>query len=155
MKTLIVYYSRTGMTKKVGQKLASLLGADIEELIDTDSRAGAWGYIKSGREAMQKKLAFLETTKFSASDYDLVIVGTPTWAYAMSCPIRTYLSENKNKIKKIAFFATHGSDGGLKAIQQMAQLTELKPEAELVLTSKEAILDNYQDKLNLFIERVK
>lgn len=155
MKTLIVFYSRTGMTKKVGLKLASALGADIEELIDTDSRSGAWGYIKSGREAMQKKLTTLAPTKLNVAEYDLVIVGTPTWAYTMSCPVRTYLSNNKDLIKKIAFFATHGSNGGVKAIQQMTLLLDLKAEAELVLTSKEVALENYQDKLKLFIEKIK
>jgi flavodoxin len=32
---LVVFYSRTGTTKKVGEALADLLQCDSEELIDT------------------------------------------------------------------------------------------------------------------------
>jgi len=155
MKTLIVYYSRTGMTKKVALKLAGELGADIEELVDKNKRAGAVGYLMSGRDAMQKKLAVIEPLRYNPADYDLVIVGTPTWAYAMACAVRTYLTDHKGEIKQAAFFATHGSDGGSRAIKQMVELSGLKARAELVLTSKEAAKEDYQEKLLSFMEKLK
>ena len=34
MKTPVVHYSRTGMTKKAAEAVAAALGADIEEIID-------------------------------------------------------------------------------------------------------------------------
>ncbi len=155
MKTLIVFYSRTGITKKVAQKIAGELGADIEELIDKEKRAGAIGYIKSGRDAMQKKLAEIEGLRYDPAAYDLVIVGTPTWAAAMACAVRTYLTRYKSGIKQIAFYATHGSSGGEKAIKQMAELSGLTGRADLVVTSKEAASDNYADKFTAFIEKLK
>lgn len=155
MKTLIVFYSRTGITKRVAQKLALELNADVEELIDKDKRAGAWGYIKSGREAMQKKLAIIEPPRYNPADYDLVIMGTPTWAYAMACALRTYLTSHKGEIKRIAFFATHGSDGGDKAIKQMEELSGQKALAEMLVTSKEAVRDDYSEKFQQFIALVK
>lgn len=151
MKTLIVYYSRTGMTKKVALKLAGELGADIEELIDKNKRAGAVGYLMSGRDAMQKKLAVIEPLRYNPAEYDLVILGTPTWAYAMACAVRTYLTDHLGEIKQAAFFATHGSDGGDKAIKQMEELSGLRARAKLVLTSKEAAKEDYQEKLKAFV----
>lgn len=151
MKILIAYYSRTGMTKKVALKLANELGADLEEIVDTDKRAGALAYLMAGRDALQKKLAAIEPLRYDPASYDLVLVGTPTWAYAMSCAVRTYLTNQKGEMKKVAFFATHGSDGGDKAVRQMADLIGLKPIAELILTSKEAAQDKYVEKLKEFI----
>jgi menaquinone-dependent protoporphyrinogen IX oxidase len=148
MKTLIVFYSRTGITKRVAQKMAQELGADIEELMDTDKRIGAWGYMKSGKEAMQKKLAVIEPLQYNPVDYDLVIIGTPTWAFAMSCAVRAYLTEQKGKIKNIALLATHGSDGGERAIKQMTELSGLVSKADLVLTSKEVLKEDYKNKLS-------
>jgi flavodoxin len=157
MKTLIVYYSRTGMTKKVALKLAGELGmdVDIEELVDKNKRSGVVGYLMSGRDAMQKKLTTIEPLRYNPAEYDLVILGTPTWAYAMACAMRTYLTDHTGEIKQAAFFATNGSDGGDKAIKQMAELSGLKARAELVLTSKEASQDNYPEKLKEFISLLK
>ena len=155
MRTLVVYYSRTGITKKVAQKIALELKADIEELIDMDKRKGALGYLKSGREAMGKKLAVIETLHYNPLDYDLVIVGTPNWASTMASAVRTYLSDQKGKIKQAAFFVTQGSSGGEKVIRSMIELSGVEARAELVLTSKESVQDNYQEKFAQFIEKVK
>lgn len=155
MKVLIVYYSRTGLTKKVAGRLAAELGAETEEIIDKKDRAGALGYLLSGREAMQKKLADIEPPKLDPASYDLVIIGTPTWAYTMSCAVRTYLTEQRDRFKQVAFFATHGGDGGARAIQFMEELSGKKARASLVVTSKEAVKDSYQEKLTQFIKELK
>jgi len=155
MKILIVYYSRTGMTKKIALKLAEELGADIEELVDKNKRAGALGYLMSGRDALKKKMAIIEPLRYNPAEYDLIIIGTPTWAYTMACAVRTYLTNHQGEIKKVAFFATHSSDGGDKAIKQMAELSGLKALAELILTSKEITKDNFQAKIRAFLGSVK
>ena len=153
MKTLIVFYSRTGITKKVAKILAEKIPADLEELYDLQDRSGVVGYLKSGRDAMNKKLSKIRALEKNPADYDLVIVGTPTWAYNMACAPRSYLTQTKGKIKNIAFFATHGSDGASKAIKNMAELSDLKSMSDLVLTSKEVAQDKYVDKLEEFIKK--
>ena len=62
MKVLCVYYSRTGITKKVAEHLSQQLQENIEgvevaleELTELYFRKGVWNYIKSGFEAMRKK----------------------------------------------------------------------------------------------------
>lgn len=154
MKILVVYYSRTDLTRRVALKLATALGADVEELIDTNKRAGALGYLMAGRDAIQKKLVRIEALRYNPADYDLVLIGTPTWAYTMACAVRTYLTSNGSAIKQVAFFATHDSDGGSQAIRQMADLVGQAPRAELVLTSKEAAQDNYAEKLQAFVAKL-
>ncbi|MEM3692877.1 MAG: hypothetical protein QXI39_02505 [Candidatus Bathyarchaeia archaeon] len=42
MKTLVVYYSRTGNTRKVAESIAQILGSDIEEVLDERKRTGVW-----------------------------------------------------------------------------------------------------------------
>ena len=56
MKTLIVYYSRTGLTKKIATHISETLKADIDEIIDTKKRSGAIGYMSGGRDAMKGSL---------------------------------------------------------------------------------------------------
>ena len=104
MKPLVVFYSRTGTTKKVAESLKKLLKCDSEEILDVKSRKGPIGYLMSGREASMKKLARIKETKKNPSFYDIVLIGTPVWAGTMSTPVRTYISQNKVNFKKVAFF---------------------------------------------------
>ena len=46
-----------------------------------ENRAGIIGYLFAGRDAVRKKLTKLKPLKFNPTDYDLVIIGTPIWAY--------------------------------------------------------------------------
>lgn len=56
MKALVVYYSRTGNTEKVGKALAKGLGADTEEIIDKKNRKTPLiGFIRSGYHALKEK----------------------------------------------------------------------------------------------------
>ena len=154
MKILVAYYSRTGLTKKVAEKLASALGADQEEIITPDDRGGVVGYLKCGREAVTKASPLINPSKFNPADYDLVIVGTPVWAATMASPVRTYLTEQKDKLKRVAFFATQGGSGANRTIENMAGICGLKSEAGLVLLSKEIVQDIYQEKLQKFLGEV-
>jgi len=106
MKSLVVFYSRTGTTREVVEAISGLLQCDLEEVLDTKNRAGILGYLRSGSDAFLKRLAAIKETRTDPALYDIVIIGTPIWAYVMSSPIRTYLSRNKNRFKQVAFFCT-------------------------------------------------
>jgi len=151
MKALVVYYSRTGTTKKVGEVIAKQLKADSEEILDVKSRLGPIGWLRSGREGKGKKLAEIKPIKKDPSKYDLVLIGTPNWASNMSSPVRTYLS--KHKFKKTAYFLTGGGESG-NVFNEMEILSG-KPVATLAVTSKEVAQNAYSGKVKEFIAGLK
>ena len=104
MKKLVVYYSRTGNTHKVAEEITNGLECDIEEIIDTKNRSGPLGYIRSGRDAGNRKLTVLKDIINDPSQYDLLIIGTPLWAWHVSTPVRTYIHENQANFKDVALF---------------------------------------------------
>lgn len=155
MKTLVIFYSRTGTTKKVSEIIAQKLNADMEEIQDTVDRSGVKGYLISGRDAMKRKLTQLEPIKKNLNEYDLVIIGTPIWSWNMSVPIRTFLSEQKENLKKIAFFCTLGGSGDKKAFQEMEEIVGKKPEATLRITTKEVVKNEFSAQVEEFIASLK
>ena len=74
---LVVYYSRTGGTRKVAEYIAKQLGADIEEIIDMKKRSGIWGFLTGARDALRRKETEINEIKKDSSKYDLVIAGSP------------------------------------------------------------------------------
>ncbi len=77
MKTLVVFYSRTGITRKVAETIARALSGDVEEIVAKENRSDFSGYGLSREEAVLKKPAAIKATKRDPARYDLTIVGTP------------------------------------------------------------------------------
>jgi len=154
MTTLLVYYSRTGTTKKVAEKISSILKCENLEIIAERDRKGIAGYIISGKEAIAKKITAIKKIEKNLSDFELIIIGTPIWGGNISSPIRTVLEEYKNKFKKIAFFATQGGNGAERAFSEMEKITGLKPLSTMTLTTKEVINDIIEDKIKNFINNL-
>jgi flavodoxin len=145
MKALVVYYSRSGNTRRVAKAIADALGATLEELHETRDRTGALGYIRSGIDAVRKKSAELAPIASDSAEFDLVVLGTPVWAFTMAPAVRTYIQQNCGKIKRAALFCTLGSAGQEKTFRDMAAALELEPAAKLALTEgqlKKAPLDS-------------
>ena len=155
MKTLIAFYSRTGTTRKVAKSLARILKCDIEEIIDTKDRSGASGYMQAGKEATLETKAKIKPLKKSPAKYDLVIIGTPVWAWNMSAPIRTYISENKRYLKDVAFFCTFMGSGGLRTITKMKQLSGKKPIAHFIAKTGYIIKNDFSKQLKEFAIKLK
>lgn len=154
MKTLVVYYSRTGTTKKVAEVLAEELKADIEELIDQDSRQGAMGYLRSGREAMKRTLAQIDPLKNNPKDYDLVIVGTPVWAGTMTSAVRTFLENNKEVFSRLAFFSTQGSKKEQRVFKEMIDVVKKDPVTWALFPTKSVRDESFKTELDKFCEKL-
>jgi len=131
MKTLVSFYSRTGNTRKVGEKIAKHLNADIDDILDKKDRSGIKGWLGAGKDTLFKKPTTIENRK-DPSKYDLVIIGTPVWAFTITPAIKEYLS--KYNFNKVAFFYTHGGIPD-KTFNKMEKFSK-KPLAVLSLLDK-------------------
>ena len=154
MKALIVYYSRTNTTRKVAIELADELKCDIDEIFDTKSRDGVIGYMGAGKDALTKKHTVIRDIKHNPKKYDIVIIGTPVWVGTMATPIRTYLHENSDYFKKVAFFATCGAKED-KTFMHMQDVIDKKPVVTMELLTKNVRNDNHKDALLRFATSIK
>jgi flavodoxin len=112
VKSLVVYYTRTGTAKFVAETVAAELGSDVEEVVDLKKREGKLGWLSAGKDASGEKLTEIAPAKRVPVDYDLIVLGTPIWAWRPTPAIRTYVKQNDLSGKKVALFFT--SDGNPK-----------------------------------------
>lgn len=155
MQALVVYYSRGGNTRKVAEELSKELKCDIEEIQDTVNRSGPIGWLNSGRQASTKALTKLQPIKNDPAKYDLVIIGTPVWAAHVSTPVRTYITDNKDKLKKVAFLVTEGSRGDDTTVKDMEEISGKKAAGTLVVKVAEIKKGEYADKVKKFADSIK
>ena len=151
MKSLVVYYSRTNITKKLAESIANSIDADIEEIIPKVDYSGKMGYVRGGKDAISKNVIDIEATRFNPQDYDVVYLGTPVWASRMSSPLKAYIKQNEGKLPDVKFFITAGGSGFDSALKQLEDFTAT-PKATLALTTKEVKKDLYADKLADFVK---
>lgn len=154
MKTLIVYYSHSGTTKKVAQRLSQEIGAEGEEIIDLKKRVGWWSFPVAGFDAILKRKTGIKPPEKNPADYELVIVGTPIWAGQMTPAVRTFLTANRSKIKRVAFLATDGGADHAAVWADMSAVVGKKPVAVISIPGREVAAGEYMDKLKDFVSRL-
>ncbi len=155
MKTLVVYYSRTGNTKMVAEAISKSLECDIEEIVDNEKRGGIIGYLRSGYEASRGKLSEIGISKFDASQYELVVIGTPVWAGKMAVPIRTYITQNRDKFKNLAFFTTAGGKNFDGPFSDLKEACGISPLAEIGVRAKEVQDGSFKSKIDKFVIKIQ
>ena len=154
-KILIVYYSRTGLTKKIADRLQEKLKCEVEEIISVKKRPGVIGYLLSGKEASQKKAADIRPTLKNPANYDLVIIGTPIWSWNLSSPVRAYLMQNADHLKRVAVFCTMAGSGDKIAFTETEKICGHKLLTSVSFLSKEIVAGKFEQKLEKFAEEAK
>ena len=93
MKALVVYFSRSGVTRAAAEYIAAGLGADIFELARAEPypaeyRAVADCAMAEIRSGTLPELAGMP----DAAPYDTVLVGSPTWCGTFAPPAASFLA---------------------------------------------------------------
>lgn len=154
-KILVVCYSRTGTTARIARELAHALGADTEMIRDVQSRDGFLGWLRSGYEATMKVRPAIQPIQKDPANYGLVVLGTPVWAGTMSSPMRTYIEQNRDKFKAVAFFCTQGAATEQGTFDDMADLCGMVPVATLSLQHAVVVKGDFREQLAEFVDIVR
>ena len=151
MKTLIVYYSRSNITKKVAESIREKLDCDVEEVKLEVNYDGPVGYARGIKDALQEKIVDLNPLEYDVEDYDRVILGTPVWASKSANPLISYIDNNKDKFKNVKILLTAGSSGFYSSIKQINNHTGVDASKTLSIRTADVKNDKYLNKLDEFL----
>ena len=154
-KVLVAYFSATGTTAKVAERLADVTDGDLFEIkpvepyTDADldwrnkqSRSSVEMADKSTRPAIASKVE-------NMANYDVVFVGFPIWWYREPSIIDTFMESYDLKGKTIVPFATSGSSGMGDSSEIMQALA---PDANVV-QGKRFASDASKEELKAWAEK--
>lgn len=114
-KTLVVYYSATGSTKAVAEKIAKNLNADTFELVPEKPYTSA--DLNSKRE-----VALVKSTPDNWEQYDTVYVGYPIWWGIAAWPVNGFVKANDFTCKTVIPFCTSASSGMGESGKQLSAM---------------------------------
>lgn len=125
MKTLVAYFSASGVTRHVAEQLASVCGADLYEITPAQPYTDAdldWTNKQSRSSVEMNDLSSRPQIKGTVANidrYDVVYIGFPIWWYTAPTIINTFIEANNLKGKTVALFATSGGSSIKKACDDM------------------------------------
>ncbi len=150
-KKLVTYFSASGVTKAVAEKLAQTLGADVFEIAPKVLYTAAdldWRDKTSRSTVEMNDLSYrpeMAEGDVDISAYDTVYVGFPIWWYIAPTIINTFLEKYDWNGKKIVLFATSGGSGWGKTVEKLedsckgAQIVEGKIVGPTGVTAEELL----------------
>ncbi|MEW6075576.1 MAG: NAD(P)H-dependent oxidoreductase [Candidatus Omnitrophota bacterium] len=114
MKSIIIYYSFSGNTQKVASLLHTYLqDKGQSELIRLKDLKEPQGFFTQARKALVHAKAEIAETKLNLTEYDLICLGTPVWAFGPAPAVNTYLARCFGlEGKEVMLFSTYGSGSG-------------------------------------------
>ncbi|MBP1570978.1 MAG: flavodoxin [Oscillospiraceae bacterium] len=124
-KKLVTYFSASGVTKAVAEKLAQAVSADIYEIAPKVLYTAAdldWRDKTSRSTVEMNDLSYrpeMAEGDVDISAYDTVYVGFPIWWYIAPTIINTFLEKYDWNGKKIVLFATSGGSGWGKTVEKL------------------------------------
>jgi len=155
MKTLVAFYSRTGNTALLADKISKLFGAETDRIICRDSYDGWLGYWRGAFHSLNDTKVAIEDAKLSPAQYDLVIIGGPVWGARIASPVRTYLRQHRSDFKSTAFFVTQGGARPGISFKQMAAMSGKEPIATLSVSSGTLFRPSDDSAVRAFVDDIK
>jgi hypothetical protein len=122
--TLVVFYSRTGCTRRLALRIAGMLDADVEEITERHSRRGVFGFARSMFDVLHGRLPRIAAARLDPRSYRTVVIGTPVWAAHVSSPVRSYIVQHADALRRLGLFCTMGSSGGAEVLAEMLALRD-------------------------------
>lgn len=147
---LVAYFSASGTTAEVAEKVAQAAGADLFEIVPEKPYTSAdldWANSKSRTTwEMKDHPEFRPEVASKVDDmsqYDTVFIGFPIWWYIAPTIINTFLEQYDMGGKTIVLFATSGGSGMGKSIQG------LQPSAPGAKFGQEKLMSAYASQADI------
>lgn len=116
-RTLVAYFSASGVTAKLANTLAEAIGADLYEIQPAEPYTNAdldWTDKKSRSSIEMREKSFrpaIAGKVENMAQYDRIFIGFPIWWYVAPTIINTFLEQYDLTGKTVIPFATSGMSG--------------------------------------------
>ncbi|MDR0220412.1 MAG: hypothetical protein LBI54_03280 [Lachnospiraceae bacterium] len=133
MKTLILYYSYSGKTKAIAEKLAAEKSADLAEIKDVKRPGTLKAYLSGCPAALKGKAWPIQMLDVDMAGYDQLYLLSPVWAGNPPPAVNAVL-EKLPKGKAVAVTMVSASGG-----------SKCRERVEAAIAAKECTLAGWED----------
>ncbi|MGE0076711.1 MAG: flavodoxin [Bacteroidales bacterium] len=123
-KVLIAYFSWSGNTREIANRIHKMVGGDMFEIQRADDYPTNYNAVLdiAKKEIRSESKPELKDKLAEIEKYNTIFIGYPNWWNTFPAPVTTFLSEHNFSKKTIIPFCTHGGGGIGRSISDMAKL---------------------------------
>ncbi len=154
MKTSIIYHSYSGVTRGIADRIQKACGGDLIEVQLKKNYSSLTAYTLGCYRASKEQCDPIEPETIDVSASDLVVIGTPVWAFKATPAINAAIAALKGcDGKKAVIFATCGGSAKdtLPILKKALETKGVTVVGECVLNKKEV---EEGQKINVLIDSV-
>ena len=142
-KKIVVYYSYTGHTKMIAERIQEKLGCDILEIKPVTPYSTDYQTVVDEQQNNEslKETPKIQKIEKDLKNYDEIIIGSPVWWYTIVPVVRTFLKENDLSGKTIKPFATNAGWLG----QTFKEITKLCPNSNVANGMNIVFTEDYNE----------
>ncbi|MDD5223225.1 MAG: flavodoxin [bacterium] len=155
-KILVVYFSHSGNTREIANRIHEHAGGDVFEVVPVDQYPADYDAVvaQAKRELNSGYKPALKTKVKDFGRYDVVFIGYPVWWSTVPPPVVTFLSESDLSGKTIVPFCTHeGSSFG----HSVTDISRLCPRSTVFdgLAVRGSDVKKAQNKVSAWLQGLK
>ncbi len=131
MKEVVLYYSMSGVTASVADRIAEVRGCDavaIEPIVAYTSKTAFSKGVVDTKKGIAPEIKPLP----NLSDCERVYLGTPIWAFGYAAPLNSVFNQGILSGKEVVLFSTSAGLAGAKSLNSVAE----KLNSSKVITQK-------------------
>lgn len=136
-RTLVVFYSYTGTSRRLVQLLCSQRGWPSGEIVEARPRSGASGTLRCVADSLLRRLPRIRYQGPDPRDFGTVVLVSPIWAYRLASPMRSFVADRRDDLQQIAVVSVMGGSGAPNAVAEVGHLLGRAPVLATAFTTRE------------------
>lgn len=134
---LVIVYSYTGTSRRVGELLCSQQGWRLAELTDARPRSGALGTWRCMLDSFFRRQPAIRYDGPPPGDFDAVVLVSPIWMLRLAGPMRSFVARQRERLPDVAVLSVMGGQGAPNAAAEIGTLLGRAPVLSASVTMRE------------------
>ena len=158
-KTLLIYFSYTGHTKKIAEMIKNKTNCDTLEIKTTKPYSSTYDSVVNDPNNQEESnyLPEIESVDIDLDKYERIIIGTTTWWYRPVPAIRSFLTKYQLDQNNIIAYSTNAGWLGktFEEIHKLCPNFKIENGMNIEFKSYTDVLNTPKEELDRWIDTLK
>ncbi len=152
---LVVAYSRTGASRRVGQLMAGLQHWQFAQIRDAAPRRGFGGVVRCLLDSWRGRCPAIRYAGPDPANFEAVVLVSPIWAARLAGPMRSFVTAHREAFREVVVVSLMGGKGHQGAVAELAHLIGRAPLRNTAFKEREVQDGTFMVPLEAFAASVQ